>query len=56
VVFTLLFEAFAMLLIEYEMPVNKVAATLRVVAHRLWRVFNFWVKDAVEKDSLKSVT
>ncbi|MBA2762509.1 MAG: transposase family protein, partial [Segetibacter sp.] len=27
--FTLLFEAFAMLLIEYEMPVNKVASTLR---------------------------
>jgi transposase len=29
--FTLLFEAFAMLLIEYEMPINKVASTLRVV-------------------------
>lgn len=38
------------------MPVNKVAATLRVVAHRLWRVFHFWVKDAVEKDSLEGVT
>ena len=53
--FTLLFEAFAMLLIEYEMPVNKVAATLRVVAHRLWRVFNFWVQDGVSKDSLEEV-
>jgi transposase len=53
--FTLLFEAFAMLLIEYEMPVNKVASTLRVVAHRLWRVFNFWVKDARQKDSLAEV-
>jgi len=53
--FTLLFEAFAMLLIEYEMPVNKVASTLRVVAHRLWRVFNFWVKDALKKDSLSEV-
>jgi transposase len=53
--FTLLFEAFAMLLIEYEMPVNKVAATLRVIAHRLWRVFNYWVHDGVEKDSLKEV-
>ncbi len=42
--FTLLLEAFAMLLIEYEMPVNKVPSTLRVVAHRLWRVFNFRVK------------
>jgi transposase len=54
--FTLLFEAFAMLLIEYEMPVNKVASTLRVVAHRLWRMFSFWVKDAVVKDSLENVT
>ncbi|CAN5435874.1 ISL3-like element ISMac21 family transposase [soil metagenome] len=53
--FTLLFEAFAMLLIEYEMPVNKVASTLRVVAHRLWRVFNFWVKDARQQDSLAEV-
>ena len=49
--FTLLFEAFAMLLIEYEMPVNKVASTLRVVARRLWLVFHFWVKDARQKDS-----
>lgn len=54
--FTLLFEAFAMLLIEYEMPVNKVAATLRVVANRLWRMFNYWVNDAVSKDSLARVT
>lgn len=53
--FTLLFEAYAMLLIEYEMPVNKVASTLRVVAHRLWRVFNFWVKDGVNEDCLKDV-
>ena len=54
--FTLLFEAFAMLLIEYEMPVNKVASTLRVVANRLWRMFNYWVNDAVVNDSLATVT
>lgn len=54
--FTLLFEAFAMLLIEYEMPVNKAASTLRVVANRLWRVFNYWVSDAVSRDSLAGVT
>lgn len=53
--FTLLFEAFAMLLIENEMPVNKVASTLRVVANRLWRVFNFWVTDGVQKDRLDEV-
>lgn len=53
--FTLLFEAFSMLLIEYEMPVNKVAATLRVVAHRLWRVFNYWVGRSVKADNLSAV-
>ena len=54
--FTLLFEAYAMLLIECEMPVNKVGSTLRVVANRLWRVFNYWVNDAVSKDNLANVT
>lgn len=54
--FTLLFEAFAMLLIEYEMPVNKVASTLRVVPHRLWRVFNHWVEAGIKKDNLSTVT
>ena len=53
--FTLLFEAYAMLLIEYEMPVAKVASTLRVVSNRLWRMFNFWVNDAVSKDNLSDV-
>lgn len=53
--FTLMFEAFAMLLIENEMPVNKAAKTLRVVAHRLWRVFNYWVRQAIAKDDLREV-
>lgn len=53
--FTLLFEAFSMLLIENEMPINKVAATLRVFSNRIWRVFNFWVQDAVVKDDLSLV-
>lgn len=53
--FTLMFEAFAMLLIENEMPVNKVSHCLRVTAHRLWRVFSFWVEKAVRKDDLSSV-
>jgi transposase len=53
--FTLLFEAFAMLLIEYEMPVSKVASTLRVIANRLWLVFNYWVGDGVGKDGLEGV-
>lgn len=54
--FTLLFEAFSMLLIEYEMPVSRVASALRVVPNRLWRVFNYWVADGVCKDSLATVT
>jgi transposase len=53
--FTLLFEAYAMMLIEYEMPVNKVASSLRVVAHRVWRVFHHWVDKAVKKDRLEDV-
>lgn len=53
--FTLLFEALAMLLIEHEMPVNKVAKTMRVVAHRIWRVFNYWLQEAVEKDDLSQL-
>ena len=53
--FTLLFEAFAMLLIEQEMPVNKVAKTLRVTAPRIWRLFTYWVKRALAKDKVRQV-
>lgn len=54
--FTLLFEAYAMMLIEYEMPVNKVSNAVRVGAHRIWRIFNHWVEQGVSKDTLSSVT
>ena len=54
--FTLLFEAFAMLLIENEMPVNKASQILRVYAKRLWTVFNYWVSHAFEKDDPSSIT
>jgi len=53
--FTMLFEAFAMLLIEQEMPVSKVAKTLRVTAPRLWRVFGYWIKKAITKDDVSLV-
>lgn len=53
--FTLLFEAFAMCLIENEMPVNKAAATLSVYPNRLWTVFNYWVKRAMAKDTLSNL-
>lgn len=48
--FTLLFEAFAMALIENEMPVNKAASIMTVYAQRLWTIFNYWVDRALEKD------
>lgn len=54
--FTLLFEAFAMLLIENEMPVNKAADILKVYPKRLWTMFNYWVALALSKDKQSTVT
>ena len=48
--FTLLFEAFSLLLIENEMPVNKAAEIVRVNPHRLWTVFNYWISKAHRED------
>lgn len=48
--FTLLFEAFAMALIENEMPINKAASILNVYANRIWTIFNFWISRAFSKD------
>jgi transposase len=53
--FTLLFEAYSMLLIEQEMPVNKVSRTIRVTAPRIWRIFDYWIKKAVAKDDVSEV-
>lgn len=53
--FTLMFEAFAMLLIESEMPVNKAAYILRVYAQRIWNLFNYWVDEAKSKEDLREV-
>ena len=53
--FTLLFEAFAMLLIESEMPVCNVADTLDVTQPRIWRIFNYWIQKAFSKDDLSQV-
>ena len=41
--FTLLFEAFAMHLIEAEMPVSKVGQTLSEYPNRIWTIFNYWI-------------
>ena len=54
--FTLLFEAFALALIEREMPVNRVAEILRVNPQRVWNLFNHWVGKAVESDDPSKIT
>ncbi len=54
--FTLLFEAFAMSLIENEMPVSKASAIMRIYPNRLWTVFKYWVNRALQKDLQKDVT
>lgn len=54
--FTLLFEAMAMSLIENEMPVNKVARLLGEHPNRVWRIFNYWIALAYEKDDIRQVT
>jgi transposase len=54
--FTLLFEAYAMLLIESEMPVSKMSQTLSVSQPRIWRVFDYWIEKAFSKDDLSEVT
>lgn len=41
--FTLLFEAFSMLLIEQEMPINKVGKVIGVYPKRIWNIFNYWL-------------
>lgn len=54
--FTLLFETFAMALIEREMPVNRVAEVLGVNPQRVWTLFNHWISQAREADDLSSIT
>lgn len=47
--FTLLFEAFSMLLIESEMPVNKVGKLVAEYPNRIWTFFNYWISIAYKK-------
>ena len=54
--FTLLFEALAMSLIENEMPTNKVAKLLGEHPNRIWRIFNYWIELAYQKDDIRQVT
>ena len=54
--FTLLFEAYSMLLIENEMPVNKVAKIVGVYPNRIWRVFSYWIGKSHNADEIKYLT
>ena len=53
--FTLLFEAFALALIEREMPVARVAQILGVHPQRIWTVFDHWVGKARANDDPSSI-
>ncbi len=53
--FTLLFEAFALALIE-ETPVNSVAEVMHETAPRIWRVFSHWVGIGKDRIDLSSVS
>jgi len=53
--FTLLFEAYSMLLIENEMPVNKAAKILQVYPNRLWNVFKYWISIAHKEDTIEDL-
>jgi len=54
--FTLLFEAFALALIEREMPVNRVAEVLGINPQRVWTVFNHWIGKARQADDPSAIT
>ena len=54
--FTLLFEAFALALVEREMPIARVAQILGVHPQRIWTIFDHWVGKARANDDPSSVT
>lgn len=54
--FTLMFEAFCMVLIESEMPVSRVAKLLKVNPQRVWNVFNHWISKALLADRCDDLT
>ena len=54
--FTLLFEAFAMLLIESEMPVSKAAKVVKVYPQRIWNIFHFWISKMHAEDKIEDLS
>ena len=53
--FTLLFEAYAMALIEKEMPVSSVGDLVKEYPQRIWNIFNYWIEIAYSQDDQGNV-
>ena len=53
--FTLLFEAYMMILVESEMPVAGVSKTVKETAPRIWRIFRHWVSKSRAAIDLSAV-
>ena len=45
-----------MLLIENEMPINKVAKVLKVYPGRIWTIFNYWIARTHNADVIENLT
>lgn len=44
-----------MLPIENEMPVNKAAKIVQFYPNRLWKIFNYWISRAHNKDEIENL-
>ena len=53
--FTLLFEAYMMMLVESEMPVGGMSKTVKETAPRIWRIFRHWVSKSRAAIDLSAV-
>jgi transposase len=53
--FTLLFEAYILLLVQSGMPVSKVARMLGVNDHRVWRVLFRYVEEGLARENLSGL-
>jgi hypothetical protein len=43
-----------MALIEFEMPINKMGRLINENPHRLWTIFNDWIRRAYDADEPKT--
>jgi len=50
-----LFKAFAILLIDNDIAVNKVAKIIKVCPARIWTIFNYWISICPNQDSTENL-